>query len=196
MKLRIENPLTGEIERINLPTRKGYSPYLFVGDFTGDGAKEVLVNFKIIPDQDYIYSYIYRFNKKEPQLIFDSRKFASEDQGRVKFMDEERVQVEPTTLPKLYRIDLSSKEKTYLNEIYDKDNNLKQALQGEIRGLVAANPIDYDAINRYDLATTQPITGKNIADVLALLQLILKWNNKEKMFEPIAQYVALLGKDK
>ncbi len=198
LKLRIENPATGEVERINLPTRRGYEPYMFAGDFTRDGSENILVSFEQPQNQGAISAYMYKFNTKsgKPRLIFDSSTFKEEEQGLVKFMDRYRVQVEPTSMSKAYRIDLSKKPKMYLDTLYTKGMRLKKPFTGNIGELVAITPIDYDADKVYSLVLVQNITGKDDKDILGLLQTIAKWDRGTKQFEPFTQYVSLLGEDK
>lgn len=197
MEIVVEDPETKEVQRISLPTKAGYSPYLFAGDFTGDGADEVMVVFYSAPNGGFVDSYIYTFNKSsDPKLVFDARIFNEVSNGFVQYLNDLHVDVEPTESEKTFRLDLSNKQQDYLDKIYTQQSKLKEAKEGEISGAIATNPVDYDSNNIYNLAIIQAITGIDYEDVLALLETFFKWNPVDERFVPFMQYVSLTGEDK
>lgn len=195
MSIRIESPTCDTKYSFSLPQGSGYAPILFLGDFTGDGMQEILVTYYTAPNGGYTYNYIYKIIDGEPRLIFDSSKFNEAYTGLVQYLDNYKVLVETEKLGKKYWIDISNKDAAYLDQIYTKEGKLIEPKEGEILGIIATNPADFDSNKIYNLSAVQRIIGISPQDTLALLETFFKWVPGNERFEPFMQYVSLIGED-
>ncbi|MGL5677624.1 MAG: hypothetical protein ACRDDX_14540, partial [Cellulosilyticaceae bacterium] len=167
----------------------------FLGDFTGDEVDEILVTYYSAPNGGYVYNYIYQIKDGEPKLLFDTRIYNEAYNGLVQYLDQYKVMVETEKIAKQYLLDISTKGDDYLSQFYTPEGKLKKPREGEILGMIAANPADFDSNRIYNLSAVQPIIGVNKEDTLALLETFFKWQSGSERFEPFMQYVSLIGKD-
>lgn len=193
MVLKVEDDSGEEISTVKLPSGAGYSPILFVGDFTGNGVDNILVNYFTSSNGGFAYSYIYSFLDGEPKVLFDSRKYNERYTGEVVYRDNYKVEVITEKPGKVYQIDISNKDEVYLDKIYNKEGKLKTPTYGNINGIIAVNPADFDSNKIYNLSGVQRITGVDDEDTLALLETFLKYDISVGAFEPFMQYVSLIG---
>ncbi|MGL4797804.1 MAG: hypothetical protein ACRCWY_00195 [Cellulosilyticaceae bacterium] len=195
MRIKIESQNCEEKLEFSLPEGNGYSPILFLGDFTGDEVDEILITYYSAPNGGYVYNYIYQIKDGEPKLLFDTRVYNEAYNGLVQYLDKYKVLVETEKLAKQYLLDISMKDQVYLDALYTPEGKLKKPQEGEILGVIAANPADFDSNRIYNLSAVQQIVGVEKEDTLALLETFFKWQSGSERFEPFMQYVSLIGKD-
>ncbi|MGL5244615.1 MAG: VCBS repeat-containing protein, partial [Sarcina sp.] len=90
-----------------------------------------------------------------------------------------------------YTIDISDREKEYLNIIYNKNGKLKQATKATVTGISAMYPVDIDNDHIYELDCFDRVIGINNNDTLGYIETYLAWDKNK--FQPIAQNLALFG---
>lgn len=142
----------------------GYGPDLFVGDFLGNGTQQILLSIQSGGSGAFGYYYIYSFDGEKVSVLFDFENFGKENRYTAKYLDNYKVQVEG--LGKRYLIDLSQRDKSYLNEIYNEDGTLKKPIDGNVSDLNALYPVYNNQTRRFDLLIYQRITGLYNADGL------------------------------
>ena len=191
--LVIQDGTTGMVNRIPLKSDAGYNPTLFLGDFTGDGVKDILISIASGGSGGIMYYYIYSDVGNILRLLFDYNIFNEAYQYQVIYKDYYKVEVINTTEGIKYVIDISNKDKDYLNEIYDSEGKLKATLEGFVSPLSGLYPIDFDSTGVYELLTYQRVSGRFAADALGYIQTNLKWNSRK--FALSNQYVAIFGAD-
>nr|WP_236905064.1 FG-GAP-like repeat-containing protein [Clostridium formicaceticum] len=191
--LVIQDGRTGMFQYIPLTSNAGYNPTLFLGDFTGDGIKDIMISIASGGSGGMMYYYIYSYVGNIPKLLFDYDVFNEAYQYQVVYKDDYKVDVINTTTGIKYVIDITYKGQDYLNEIYDADGKLKAPLEGFVNPLSGLYPIDFDANGVYELLAYQRISGRFAADALGYLQTTLKWNSRN--FVLMNQYVAILGSE-
>jgi hypothetical protein len=180
---------------ISVPLKEnaGYNPTLFLGDFTGDKIKDILVSIDTGGSGATTINYIYTFANNQLKLIFDFEKFNDQYKYRVIYRDNYEAEVFCLNLKKRYIIDLKYKGKEYLSEIYNKNGKLKQPIEGFVNPISGFFPIDYQRDGTYEILIMQKIAGRYNADGLGYVQTSLKWNGRE--FVPFMQEVAISGED-
>lgn len=189
--LVIQDGRTGMINSISLKSDAGYNPTLFLGDFTGDGVKDILISINSGGSGAIMYHYIYSYFMNKPKLLFDYSVFNETFQYEVTYKDYYKVEVVNTTAGIKYIIDISYKGKDYLDEIYDADGKLKSPIEGFVNPLSGLYPIDFDSNGVYELLAYQKIAGRYNADSLGYIQTTLKWETNQ--FTMLNQYVAIFG---
>ncbi|MBB6216114.1 hypothetical protein HNQ80_002213 [Anaerosolibacter carboniphilus] len=192
--LMIQDGRTGMTHHVPLKSDAGYNPTLFLGDFTGDGVKDIMVGINSGGSGGMMYYYIYSDIRNMPRLLFDYEVFNETYKYDVTYKDNYKVEVVNTTERTRYLIDISDREKDYLNEIYQANGKLKAPIQGFVNPLGGLYPIDFDSDGIYDLFAFQRIAGRYNADSLGYVQTTLKWNKRQ--FNLSDQYVAIFGAKK
>jgi len=188
--LVVQDGVTGNYYKVHLRENSGYNPTVFLGDFTGDKVKDILINIDTGGSGGYIYSYVYSFLKNTPRLCFNSNSFNEKYKYDVIYKDQYKVDV-VSNLNKIYTIDIQYKGKEYLSQIYDEQGRLKEPVKGEVLALGGAYPVDLDRKGVYELAAEQRVIGRNNSDTLGYVLTILKWDGKS--FIPLTQNVLIMG---
>ncbi|MFA9422356.1 MAG: VCBS repeat-containing protein, partial [Sedimentibacter sp.] len=88
-------------------------------------------------------------------------------------------------------VDISLKDKDYLNEIYDENGKLKEPIKGFTNPLSGLYSVDFNSDGVYELLAYEKIAGRYNADSLGYVLNTLKWNNKKFVLDN--QNVAIWG---
>lgn len=191
--LVIKDGKTGSIVSIPLKSDAGYNPTIFLGDFTGDGIKDILIGITSGGSGGIIYYYIYSDVGNSPKLLFDYDIFNERYQYDVIYRDYYKVDVINTTEKIKYVIDISNRGTDYLQEIYKKDGTLKVPIKGFVNPLSGLYPIDFDSDGVYEVLGFQRISGRYAADALGYIQTSLEWDREK--FNLREQFVAVYGSE-
>ena len=191
--LVIQDGMTGSFFRVPLNQNAGYGPRLFLGDFTGNKIKDILIGIDSGGSGAITYDYIYSFINNSPKLLFDFDAYNEEYKYDVNFKDNYKVEVISENNNEKYIIDISSRDTEYLNEIYDKNGKLKNPIQGFVNPLSGLYPVDFDSDGVYELLAYQKIAGRYNADALGYILNTLKWKNNK--FDLNNQNVAIFGSE-
>ncbi|MCI2255175.1 hypothetical protein L2D08_12445 [Domibacillus sp. PGB-M46] len=192
--LVVQDRRTGGSFRLLLPENTGYNPTVFLGDFTGNGVKDILVVTDTGGSGGTVYAYVYSYDGGRFYLIFDTALFNKQTQYSVRYQNDYKAEVTSRQPAKRYVLDLTTKGPDYLNEIYSPDGTLKQPVEGWVSPLSGLYPVDFDRNGVYELNAWQGIAGRFNADRLGYVQSVLKWN--ERAFQIDQQYVSIWGEEK
>ena len=187
----IQDGMSGGATNIALSDNAGYNPTLFLGDFTGNGVDDILIGINSGGSGGIMYYYIYSFFNNTTQLLFDFNLYNELYKYDVNYKDNYKVEVISKLNNEKYIIDISNREKDYLNEIYDEKNKLKSPINGFVNPISGLYPVDFDSNKVYELLAYQKIAGRYNADSLGYVLNTLKW--KESIFVLDNQYVAIFG---
>ncbi|MGI8316988.1 VCBS repeat-containing protein [Halobacillus mangrovi] len=191
MTLVVQDGATGRYISIPLKENMGYDPMVFLGDFTEDGVRDILLTIPSGGSGGTTYNYIYSFVHNTPLLLFDSDVYNKRYQYKVTYKDYYKVEVLSKLNNTKYIIDLSLRVPDYLNEIYNTDGKLITPINGWVDPISGLYPVDFDANKLYELLVYQQIAGKYHADSLGYIQNRLKWNGY--MFALDYQDLAIFG---
>lgn len=189
--LMIQDGATGALTGIPLKDNVGYTPSLFLGDFTGDRVDDILISIATGGSGGIYIYYIYSFANNILQLLFDYDGYNRKYNYTVTYKDNYKVEVLSIENNTKYLIDISLRGSDYLNEIYDQNGHLINPISGWVDPLSGMYPIDFDYSGVYELFAFQLIAGRYHADSLGYVQNTLKWNNN--MFGLANQEVAIFG---
>lgn len=188
--LFIQEGVTNRFYKIVPKDNAGYNPTIFLGDFTGNGVKDILISIASGGSGGYAFYYIYSFINNTPKEIFDHEKFDEKYTYNVIYRDNYQVEVIGSN-GKSYIIDIKYKGEEYLSEIYNKNGKLKEPIEGWVNPLGSLYPVDFQRDGIYGLYASQRIAGRYNADGLGYVQTSLEWKGKD--FEPFFQTVGVLG---
>lgn len=191
--LVVQDGRTGKITSVHLSENAGYNPRVFLGDFNGDGIKDILVSIDSGGSGAIMYHYIYSFINNLPQLMFDFNVYNDEYKYDVTYKDNYKVQVYSKKNNTKYLIDISLRDEDYLNEIYDENGKLKEPISGFVNPLSGLYPVDFNSDGVFELLAYQKIAGRYNADSLGYILNTLKWKNNRFVLDN--QNVAIWGSE-
>lgn len=189
--LIVKDGKTGITSSAKFRSDTGYSPSLFLGDFTGDRVNDIFISIASGGSGGIMFYYIYTDLNNRLEQIFDYEAFNQKYNYTVNYKDNFKVEVLNTTTGTRFIIDLTYKGKDYLNEIYNPDGTLKAPIEGWVDPLSGLYPVDFDNNGIYELLGYQEIAGRYHADALGYVESSLKWNGR--IFYMYNQYVAVFG---
>ncbi|MFG3613927.1 hypothetical protein M2M59_15970 [Rummeliibacillus sp. G93] len=193
LELQIMNHSQGIPVNISLNDMKGYSPTIFLGDFTGDKAQDILVTVDSGGSGGIIFTKIFSYQNGVFKEIFDDERFNNKSSYKVTYEDGFKVRVTSSAPPKQYKIDLTYKGKSYLSEIYKPNGQLKEPIEGWVDPISGLYPIDFDRDGVYSLLAFQSIAGRYHADRLGYVQSTLEWDGEQ--FVVVRQNVSIEGRE-
>ena len=191
--LVVQDGMTGEYTSTLLIENAGYNPTLFLGDFTGNRVNDILIGINSGGSGGIMYYYIYSFINNKAQLLFDFNVYNELYTYNVNYKDNYKVEVISNKNKQKYIIDISNRDKDYLNEIYDSNAKLKNPIEGFVNPISGLYPVDFDSNKVYELLAYQKIAGRYNADSLGYILNTLKW--EESMFVLDNQNVAIFGSE-
>ncbi|MED3662151.1 VCBS repeat-containing protein [Ureibacillus terrenus] len=191
MSLVVQNGFNQEISVYHLKEAAGYNPAIWTGDFTGDYVDDILVTVQSGGSGAAVYAYVFSFISGKLGKIFDAIQFHEKRQYEVKYADNYEAVVTGRNPNLRYVINLLYKGKEYLDEIYDGNGRLKEAIEGWVDPISGTYPVDLRGNGKYSLLTMEKIAGRYHADGLGFVENVLNWNGRE--FETVMQHVAING---
>ncbi|HHV99616.1 MAG TPA: VCBS repeat-containing protein [Clostridiaceae bacterium] len=191
--LVIQNAMSGVSVSIPLKENSGYNPTLFLGDFTGDGVNDILISIFTGGSGGIMIHYVYSFINNVPRLLFDFEAYNEQYKYDVTYKNNYKVEVISRENKVRYILDISYREKEYLDEIYTSDRKLKKPVSGFVNPLSVLYPVDFDLNKVYELLAFQKIAGRYNADSLGYIQNTLKWASDR--FVLANQEVAIFGQE-
>lgn len=191
IRLMIIDGKTKNEKITNLKVDKGYSPTLFLGDFSGNTINDILISINTGGSGGFTFHYIYSYINNQPELLFDFEKFNKAYKYKVNYKKDYKVEIICKTTKTKYILDINYKGKPYLLEIYDENGKLKKAIKGRVNPLGALYPIDFQRDGTYELLAEQRIAGRYNTDGLGYVQTSLKWDGKD--FVPFFTTISIYG---
>lgn len=195
--LHIHDGHTHRTYTIPLKQNAGYNPTIFLGDFTGNGIKDILVSIDSGGSGAFTYDYLYSFVNNQAHLLYDNEWFVNtySKDTEVNYEDGYKVRIINRSIGKEYVLDISDRDQDYLDQIYDTNGQLLKPIQGNVMGVSGAYPIDLQRDGIYEIWPFQRVTGLYNADGLGYLQTPLNWNKEASKFVPLYQLAAIFGTD-
>ncbi|MFD2672601.1 FG-GAP-like repeat-containing protein [Marinicrinis sediminis] len=189
--LHIRDGRTRTVQSIRLPENSGYQPTVYLGDFTGNQVKDILVRIDTGGSGATTNDYVYTYFQQHYRNTFDSAVYNQTYSYKVDYVDGYRVRVSSKLPAKVYMLDIQYKGPEYLNEIYEPDGQLKQPIEGFVNPLSALIPVDLQRDGLDELQAYQKIAGRYNADSLGYMMNTLKWQGNG--FSPLVQAVQIPG---
>lgn len=197
IQLHVRDGRTNQTFSIPLKENTGYNPTIFLGDFTGNGVNEILINIDSGGSGAFTYDSMYSFLNNRAQLLYDNDWFVesySKDTDVI-YEDGYKVRILNRSLNKQYVLDISERGRDYLSQMYDEQGKLTKPTRGSVLGVSGAYPIDLQRDGIYELFPFQRVIGLYNADALGYLQTPLSWDKEQLRFVPMYQLAAIFGNE-
>jgi len=173
--LVIKNGKTGTVTRVALQENAGFTPSLYLCDFTGDGVEDIKVTIQSGGSGGFTFTYIYSFVHSELRLLFSQDMYMASKQFRAFYEDGYVVVVVDEGLNLTFRIDVSTNP--VAQELYDEDGNLIEPTEANVGPLIVAIPIILDeGKGTCSLQALTRVYGQFAADTLGFVQDYLSWD--------------------
>lgn len=189
--LIVEDIDGGYKDSIKLDVDYGFGPNIGLYDFTGNGYFDILISMKSGGSGGYYFYYIYTYLNRKFVKIFDWMEFNKNNQFDVKYLDDMKVLVSGGSLTGEFLIDISQKDKAYLDSLYDSKRKLRTPTTGSASGVVNLYPVSINNNRKFELHIICNILGVVTMDILGGVVYIEKWGKTE--FEPLGERVILFG---
>jgi hypothetical protein len=169
----------------------GYNPTVFLGDFTKDGIKDILVTIDSGGSGALTYDYVFSFVHNQARKLFDFNAYNEQNRYTVQYMDGYKVKVTSLATKTDYIVDISGRGADYLSQLYDANGKLLRPVQGDANGVSGFYPVDMDRDGRYEIQAYQRITGLYNADSFGYVVNSLQWDGTR--FAIWQQWMAIFG---
>lgn len=193
IELIVQDGETKKYIRIKFKENRGFNPKITLTDFTGDKVADILVSIDSGGSGAIGYYYIYSVLNNKPKQLFNFEDFNNKYKYKVVYKDNYKVEVTSLTLSEKYLLDISLREKDYLNNIYYKNGKLKKSIEGFVDPISGLYPIDIQRNGVYGLFVLQRISGTSHADGLGFVETFLEYEKGK--FVVKEQLVSIYGTD-
>ncbi|RDU24984.1 hypothetical protein [Anaerosacchariphilus polymeriproducens] len=149
-----------------------YSPWLFLGSFSGFNAEDIMVSLPVGGSGALTYYYVISFLNNNANIILDPElfmAFANSLEFEIIYMDHYKVLVKSKKLNQSYIIDISDKKDVYEKNVYNENGELIKPLNGFVIDQPHLYPIKFDGNLPYKLEARQEIAGTSHADRLGYI---------------------------
>lgn len=180
--LKIFDTASNEIIEADLNGFGGYEPKIFLGDFTGDKVKDIMVSAPTGGSGGIIDNRIVTVKDGKAQLIFDEK----DNSGLAvsgKFVDGFKADIRVEQLNKEFAVDLQAFKDMYVEGgTYDKSGKLKVDVEPWADGFSLLEPVEYTGDGTYYLRGIQSVSG--IAHVNRISNLESLWKYTDGKWVP------------
>jgi len=149
----------------------GYKMQLFVGDFTGDNKSEIMLRGAFGGSGGFEIGVIYRYEDGQLIEIFDQNKFYEDNECTSKYKDNYKVSIDCGK--NKYLVDISNREKEYLDYIYSEDKKVNTVSTPYVDAPSGIYPIKQVYNDYYQLLIRQRVVGIANADTIAVVQTLI-----------------------
>lgn len=170
------NPENEKPISINFPY-SGYNMQIFVADFTGDNKSEIMVRGGFGGSGGFEIAVIYKYEDQKLIEIFNQDQVNQNNPCTAKYKDNYKVHVNCDE--KKYSIDISSRSKEYLEQIYTPKGTVKPGYEPYIDSPNAIYPIKQVYNDAYQLLIQQRIVGIANADTLGVIETLASLINSK-----------------
>lgn len=160
-----------------------YSPWLFLGDFTGSNADEIMVSMPVGGSGALTYYYVISFQNNIAKIILGPETFVKLTENlniEVVYKDDYKVVVKSDKLNQSYILDVSDRKESYEGTVYDKNGKLIKPRNGFVVYQPHLNPVKFDGSEPYRLEASQDIAGTSHADRLGYIITYWKYTGHKR----------------
>lgn len=169
--------------RIRPSENAGYNPRLFVGDFTGDKVPDILLTIDSGGSGAFTFNYLYSLSRGRLRLLFSSEAYNDYWKYQVTYLNGYRLRLVNSNTGNAYTLDIASRGKSYLDQIYNPDGTLKKPVEGFVSPLSGLYPVDFDGDGVYELMAMQGVSGLYNADRFGYVTNVLRWQEEGWMLQ-------------
>lgn len=179
LNIVVRNGATNNREMTDLKKIGGYEGKLFVGDFSGDKVKDVMIIAPTGGSGGIVEHIIVNFNAPEPIVIFNQNNNAGA-KFTGNFVDGFKAELVNQNTARSITVDLNAKKDMYVtSQIYSKDGVLLKEVKPITYPLSLLEPVDIDGDCTYELKGIQSIKGAYGADTISNVYSFWKFENDQ-----------------
>lgn len=174
--ITVKNGTTGALTAFSLDKVGGYQAQLFLGDFSGDKAADVLASAASGGSGGWSYHSIVSFKGGQPKEIFG---LADNENAAVagKFINGWKAELTYKGNGQTVTMDVKDRQADYVRlGIYNQDGTVKEETSVMTAPFSLLEPVDTDKDGVFELKGLQRIAGAYRADGLADVETVLKYN--------------------
>lgn len=207
LKIVVEDGKSDNYYQASYESFAGYEAKLFLGDFTGDKVKDVMVNAPTGGSGGIVNHLIASFKDGNSRILFSAKDNKGVEVAG-EFLDNYKVKLSVLNLPgdkKEIIIDQSEKKELYIKQnIYNSQGELIKKIKPYSYPFSSLEAVDYNLDGVFELRGDQRVVGAYGADGVAFVHSLWKyqdsdWNLKQLYFYKLLDYVNVnnsLEKDK
>ncbi|ELC8441472.1 hypothetical protein QYB59_000471 [Clostridium perfringens] len=147
----------------------GYYMQLFLGDFLGNGRDSILVQGRFPGSGGIAILLLYDYYNGEIRELTNQWEISNRNKASIKYLPNYKIEIFFSEQEK-YLLDISYKEKSYLNLIYDDKGNVKTQVNAEVSDINNYYVIKEIEEDKYDLLIRQNIIGIVLVDIIGIVQ--------------------------
>ncbi len=177
ISLRIFDASTNKMIEADLKDFGGYEPKIFLGDFTGDKVKDIMISAPTGGSGGIIDNRIVTVKDGKAQLIFGE----DDNAGLAlsgKFADGFKANLKVEQLNKDFTVDLSAFKDGYVEGgTYDASGKLKVDVEPWADGFSLLEPVEYTGDGTYYLRGIQSISGVAHVNRISNMESLWKYSD-------------------
>lgn len=193
LNIVVKDGKTNEFAKITDEDLCGYEGNLFVGDFSGDKVKDVMVTADTGGSGGVEEHFIASFVNNAPKAIFTEE----DNEGlrvKGKYIDGFKANLKIENEAKEFILDLSANKEEYIKQgIYDKAGKVLAEVEPISCSFGSLKAIDWNADGTLELMGSQRIIGTCNADTISTTESLWQFNNSKWNLKRL-QYTTLLIK--
>lgn len=168
------------LNTITPKTDSGYNPNIMLGDFLGNGLKQVFLGINSGGSGGFGYFYVFDAQNNQIKTLFDYQEFSQNNKYVGEYIGNYKAKVTKAGSKESYVIDLSLRPKDYLDMIWKPDGTLISPRKIDISDVNTVFPYYNSSTQLFELAVYQRVTGLFNADSLGYI--ITQQNIKDGKF--------------
>ncbi|EGT3616304.1 hypothetical protein FHH43_08670 [Clostridium perfringens] len=157
----------------------GYFMHLFLGDFLGNGRDSILVKGMFQGSGGIAILLLYEYYNGEIREITNQWEISNRNKAIINYLPNYKIEVFFSKQEK-YLLDISYREKSYLDLIYDDKGIVKTQVNAQISDINNYYEIKEWRVDKYDLLIRQNIIGIVLVDVVGIVQSRVVFSNDGK----------------
>lgn len=167
----------------------GYFPAVLLADFTGDGVDEIYIGIDSGGSGAFGYYYIYSLVNGSVETLFDYSTLPNNYTAQ--YVDNYKVAVSDSVDNVTFNIDISQRDRQYLDGIYNSDGKLIKPVSADVSAVNTVYPYFFSTRNKFNILVLRRITGLYNADSLGYVIEYMTYNGSS--FETLYRAVSVNG---
>ena len=176
LNIVILNEKNGRIINLKIENGPCYNPHIYIKDFNGDGVDEILFISHQGENNKYTNANIYSFKNECITEIFNVNSINNDNIYEVNYKNGYSVEIVDKSQNKKYLIDISLKDKKYLDEIYNEKGIVKKLNKGSVLSVEEVGILNKRT--NWNLLIKQKVIGLFNSDTLGYINSSLKFNGE------------------
>lgn len=171
----------------------GYNFKMIIDEFSSNEKEDIFIYGETGGSGGYAIAILYEYNDNKLEELFNAETFSEKYKCIGKYLEKDKIEVICPLIEKKYILDISSINKEYLNQIYNKDGKIitnEDPTISYVNKVELVNSLEGELIN---LLIYQRIIGINNSNTLGMINSMVSLKNKE--IKILDKYITSNGED-